>query len=684
MDQWGLVTQITTPDVGATADFGHAVSIDGDRILVGAYRDSSTQPGAGSAFVYYKDQGGPDQWGQAAELVPSGLAPGDYFGWDVHLSGEYAAVSARDDTDQGAGAGSVYLFRQDEDGPDQWGQWKKIFGSGTDSADDFGDSIALQGTTLVVGSPNDEVLDTDGVVYVFRRDEDGPHEWGEVAIFTAADPIGPSSFGSPVDLDGDTVVVGARNDSFLGLNAGSAYAFQRDFGGWRNWGQIAKVMAGDGEADDLHGGAIAISGETFLVGAENDDHDVAQAGAAYLYGSTGVSLTIPDPEPTLPGIVGTTSVVLDTRGLELATVKFSIDFDETCLSIDPTDADFDDIPDAVELNLSDDFTSIVYLDPGDSDGELDIRLFSESSNVTFSDGLLATLAFQVSPACSPSAGQMLPAPVRFSHDVSPTFFDWTPLQISGFSSGAVFEIQPAQAGDCDADTVISAEDLSALQLETFDGDGDFWLDVPGGDFPGYPVGCDANEDTQVDAGDFSCVSLLLASQTCNLQAAMETPVLSTADQLPVSDGVATAQFHLETDGASLNSLTFSIDFDESAVEFVDEPGAVRFFGPNVEIETYEFDPDDSDGELDFVLSDSDIPSLTFLDGLLIEVDLQAITPGPTLQNPVAFSSAPGASFGDTAGRSVDGIVRVGGPEIFSDGFESGDRSAWSSATGGSL
>ena len=44
-------------------------------------------------------------------------------------------------------------------------------------------------------------------------------------------------------FDGDTVVIGAKNDDDNGTNSGSAYVFERNQGGADNWGEVVKLTA---------------------------------------------------------------------------------------------------------------------------------------------------------------------------------------------------------------------------------------------------------------------------------------------------------------------------------------------------------------------------------------------------------------------------------------------------------
>jgi hypothetical protein len=70
-----------------------------------------------------------------------------------------------------------------------------------------------------------------------------------------------------VAISGDTVVVGAEHDDTRGRDAGAAYVFERDRGGPGQWGQVIKLTADDAETEAYFGGAVAIDGDTLVVGA---------------------------------------------------------------------------------------------------------------------------------------------------------------------------------------------------------------------------------------------------------------------------------------------------------------------------------------------------------------------------------------------------------------------------------
>jgi hypothetical protein len=147
----------------------------------------------------------------------------------------------------------------------------------------FGASVAIDGDTVVVGAPRDDHAvnggdeEDEGSAYVFERDEGGLGAWGQVKKLTAGDAAALDEFGYSVAIDGDTVVVGARFDDHE-VNGGtqnakgSAYVFERNSGGPNGWGQVKKLTASDAFAVDLFGSSVAIDGDRLVVGASGDDH----------------------------------------------------------------------------------------------------------------------------------------------------------------------------------------------------------------------------------------------------------------------------------------------------------------------------------------------------------------------------------------------------------------------------
>jgi ribonuclease BN (tRNA processing enzyme) len=133
----------------------------------------------------------------------------------------------------------------------------KVTASDGASADQFGKSVAVSGDTAVVGAFFDDDNGTDsGSAYVFRYDGS---DWAEEAKVTASDGVADDDFGFSVAISGDTAVVGAPQDDDNGSSSGSAYVFRYD---GSDWAEETKLTASDGVADDRFGNSIAVSGDS--------------------------------------------------------------------------------------------------------------------------------------------------------------------------------------------------------------------------------------------------------------------------------------------------------------------------------------------------------------------------------------------------------------------------------------
>jgi prepilin-type N-terminal cleavage/methylation domain-containing protein len=162
----------------------------------------------------------------------------------------------------------------------------KLLAADGDANDYFGRAVAVDGDTVVVGAPDDDDKGTSsGSVYVFTRTG---ATWTQQAKLTAADGAANDYFGRAVAIDGDTLVVGAHQDDDKGSASGSAYVFTRTGG---TWTQQAKLVPADGTAGDYFGFAVAVDADTIVVGAHQDDDKGANSGSVYVFTRTGATWT---------------------------------------------------------------------------------------------------------------------------------------------------------------------------------------------------------------------------------------------------------------------------------------------------------------------------------------------------------------------------------------------------------
>ena len=284
-DNWGEVVKLTTSSPESDAQFGYSISIDGDFAIVGAlYEDGVGGLDRGAAYVYGRNQGGSDNWGQVVRLTSSDAADSDYFGFSVSIDGDFAIVGAHYEDGLGSDRGAAYVYGRNQGGSDNWGQVVKLTASDTSDSDRLGMSVDISGDYAVVGTTyKDDGGSNRGAAYIYGRDEGGADNWGEVVILTASDGEDSDYFGCSASIDGDYVLVGALYEDGGGVNYGAAYIYGRNSGGQDNWGEMMKLTASDAENGDQFGLSVSIDGDYALVGATFEDQGGSNSGAIYIF-----------------------------------------------------------------------------------------------------------------------------------------------------------------------------------------------------------------------------------------------------------------------------------------------------------------------------------------------------------------------------------------------------------------
>ena len=275
---WTQQAKLTASDAAANDIFGYSVAVSGDTVVIGAQADDHTGgTDAGSAYVFVRSGA---VWTQQAKLTASDAAAGDVFGYSVGVSGDTAVIGARyDDHAGGTDAGSAYVFVRSGA---VWTQQAKLTASDAAAGDVFGYSVGVSGDTAVIAAPGDSHAGGKyaGSAYVFVRTG---AVWTQQAKLTASDAVAYEPFGNSVAVFGDVAVIGSNYDHHAGgTDAGSAYVFVRSGGVWT---QQTKLTASDASGGDEFGISVAVSGDTAVIGAYQDDHVAGptNAGSAYVF-----------------------------------------------------------------------------------------------------------------------------------------------------------------------------------------------------------------------------------------------------------------------------------------------------------------------------------------------------------------------------------------------------------------
>ena len=272
---WKEQAKLTASDGSRDDDFGLSVAIDGDIALIGAHYDDDNGDDSGSVYVFTRSAG---IWTEQAKLTASDAAPFDNFGEGVALDGETALIGATGDDDNGSRSGSVYVFTHSAG---VWKEQAKLTTSDGSRDDVLGGSVALDGDTALLGVQfDDDNGISSGSAYVFTR---RAGVWAQQAKITQNDAVRLAGFGKSVALDGDTALIGASDGNIFTGNNDSAYIFTRNAGAWT---QQAKLNASDSIGDKLFGGSVALDGDTALVGSRygyDVDNDIVSGGAVYVF-----------------------------------------------------------------------------------------------------------------------------------------------------------------------------------------------------------------------------------------------------------------------------------------------------------------------------------------------------------------------------------------------------------------
>ncbi len=223
---WSQEAYIKASNADTGAHFGGSVALSGDILAVAA------ASGSGAAYVFERNAGA---WSEAAYLQASNTGASDLFGSSIALSGTTLVVGARledseatgvnglENNEGAEGSGAAYVFQRTNG---VWLQQAYLKASNTGAGDAFGDSIAIFGDRLAIGSTGEDSpangvasgpglqlansAKNSGAVYLFRRSSEG---WSQEAYLKASNTGIDDNFGASVALSVDTLAVGASDES---------------------------------------------------------------------------------------------------------------------------------------------------------------------------------------------------------------------------------------------------------------------------------------------------------------------------------------------------------------------------------------------------------------------------------------------------------------------------------------
>jgi hypothetical protein len=322
---------LTSSEACVGEALGWSVGISGNTIVAGAPWAPTANvgeprylpvTGQGVAYEYTMPAGGWKSMTQTAELTAGPAVEDAHLGWSVAVSGETVVAGDPEQRPE-----TAYVFVKPT------GEWKnetqtaKLTQSdGKSGEEDFAESVAISGNTIVAGSQfhstgSGNGKEDVGAAYVYVKPPTGWANGTQTAELTASPGESTARLGYSVAVSGETVVAGAYYAH--SLDEGAAFVFKEPSGGWSgSQTQSAELSAADRARGEYFGYSVAVSGNTIVAGApERAAGETQKVGAAYVFGAPlpAVKKLSPKKGPTAGG---TPVTITGTNFTGVTAVKF--------------------------------------------------------------------------------------------------------------------------------------------------------------------------------------------------------------------------------------------------------------------------------------------------------------------------------------------------------------------------
>jgi FG-GAP repeat len=305
---WKQVALLTASD-GARADrLGRSVALSGNTIVAGApVHEVGKDHRQGAVYVFEKPASGWEDGTQTAELTVAGGGEAEELGFSAAMSGSTVVAGAANYSEgRGLTKGAVYVFERPLSGwAPQDNQTAELTASDGVLGDALGTSVAVSGNTIVAGAPfHKATASSDGAVYAFERLGPAWVSGPQTAELTASDGDEQHYFGNSLALSGNTLLVG----SIASLGAGRLYVFERPASGWETAAEPLAFPASGGDGPDI-GASVALEEGTVVAGEPL--HEVGshyRQGAVFVFG---IEPSAPAVVTGIASVVGPTSATLN-------------------------------------------------------------------------------------------------------------------------------------------------------------------------------------------------------------------------------------------------------------------------------------------------------------------------------------------------------------------------------------
>ena len=277
---WSEVDRLEPSDPHHEVAFGRCVALEGDTAIIGAPFAHHSGAATGAVYVFERESSG---WVQRSKLIGSRAQDLDRFGESLDLDGTRLAIGSPDDDAAGDDVGAVYLFERTAGG---WKEQSIVESPGAFVGGRFGSAVAIEGETLAISAPwHSTALPRSGVVQLYSWSDSGSSAtWEHELQLEPATPAAHQNFGRTLALEGDTLVVGTPGAQANGPFSGKITIVEREGG---VWGEATDLTPQGCVAYDRFGSSLSLRGQRLAVGAPGDASTIEAGGQVWLYERTG-------------------------------------------------------------------------------------------------------------------------------------------------------------------------------------------------------------------------------------------------------------------------------------------------------------------------------------------------------------------------------------------------------------
>lgn len=275
--------------VGAPYEDGDFINKYGEELL-------DKKSDAGAAYIFNKSG---EDWVFQKHVYASNANPGDNFGHAVAIEGNRIVIGAdkeggngkgiipNQDDNSKLGAGAAYVFELQGN---TWSQTKYLKASNADKYDRFGYSVSIAADNIAIGAIGESsccivnenlqynnFVPNSGAVYVFNSSSGS---WIQKAYLKASNTSAQYFFGHSVSISKDKLVVGSPQEASFatGVNGNDSNSFAGYSGAsfiytksGDSWQLHTYVKASNTDGGDMFGASTAIYKNTLLIGSKLED-----------------------------------------------------------------------------------------------------------------------------------------------------------------------------------------------------------------------------------------------------------------------------------------------------------------------------------------------------------------------------------------------------------------------------